>query len=183
MKNWGKDFFMTAASSAFHIVGLRTICSEDMNAQCKYYWQPWLSDSTDVGVALLHKWEGFFDDTIVSAFHTTDLTIQQYSLHNFPPEMFTGKEQSPLEQFSVLKLCSEMKTNEISMQWLAKQSYFSKHKISYNEFKNENKQCRHSLILCAAKDQVILSRLNSSRYLTAEISQPEFCPSVNITLL
>lgn len=126
--NWGKDFFMTAASSAFHIVGLRTICSEDMNAQCKYYWQPWLSDSTDVGVALLHKWEGFFDDTIVSAFHTTDLTIKQYSLHNFPPEMFTGKEQSPLEQFSVLlKLCSEMKTNEISMQWLTKQSYFSKH--------------------------------------------------------
>lgn len=99
-----------------------------MNAQCKYYWQPWLSDSTDVGVALLHKWEGFFDDTIVSAFHTIDLTIKQYSLHNFPPEMFTGKEQSPLEQFSVLlKLCSEMKTNEISMQWLAKQSYFSKH--------------------------------------------------------
>ena len=30
-----KGFFMTAASSAFHIVGFRTICTEDMNAQCK----------------------------------------------------------------------------------------------------------------------------------------------------
>lgn len=35
-----KDFFMTAASSAFHIVGFFEQCTQDMNVQRKYYWQP-----------------------------------------------------------------------------------------------------------------------------------------------
>lgn len=54
-------------------------------------------------LALLYFTSGkaFFDDTIVSAFHTTDLIIKQSSLHNFPPEMFAGREQSPQKQHSV----------------------------------------------------------------------------------
>lgn len=112
---WRKDFFTTEASSAFQSIGFGTISAENINARCKYYWQPWLSDSADVGAALLHKWGGsFFDDTIVSAFHTTDSIIKQYSLHNFPAGMFTGRKQSPLEEdlVALLKPRGGIKTNK-----------------------------------------------------------------------
>lgn len=48
------------ASSAFQSTGLTTISSRNINACCKYYWQPWLSDGADVSGALLHKWGGCF---------------------------------------------------------------------------------------------------------------------------
>lgn len=56
----------------------------------------------------------FFDDTIVSAFHTTDSIIKQYSLHNFPAGLFTGRKQSPLEEdlVALLKPRAGVKTNK-----------------------------------------------------------------------
>lgn len=82
----------------FILLGFFEQCAQDMNVQRKYYWQPWLSDSTDVGVSYLSlfRWHHCF----CSVFHDW-FNNEEYSLHTFPPDMSAGWKQSPLEHYSV----------------------------------------------------------------------------------